>query len=157
MMKQACEVCKSKHAKYKCPTCRLPFCSVACSKTHKSTPCKPPEKQPQPSSGVVNKAQARAAQSREESEKELDDCILLTPAQLALLDTNDEVQRKLRDDRVMDIIKRIDSAPNRTAALQLEMKNPAFLEFCDDIMEAVGCDMSPNKEFTLREYLTDKQ
>lgn len=105
----------------------------------------------------MNKAQARAAQSREESEKELDDCILLTPAQLALLDTNGEVQRKLRDDRVMDIIKRIDSAPNRAAALQLEMKNPSFLEFCDDIMEAVGCDMSPNKEFTLREYLTDKQ
>jgi hypothetical protein len=38
-----CEVCvlegKSEAAKYRCPTCRLRYCSLVCYKTHKQTPC----------------------------------------------------------------------------------------------------------------------
>jgi hypothetical protein len=30
-----CVTCKAKGSKYKCPACRLPYCSVACCREHK--------------------------------------------------------------------------------------------------------------------------
>ncbi|KAJ4985399.1 HIT zinc finger [Stagonosporopsis vannaccii] len=32
-----CGVCNSEPKKYKCPTCALPYCSIACFKEHKAT------------------------------------------------------------------------------------------------------------------------
>ena len=37
-----CLVCELKDSKYKCKTCRLPYCSVACYKTHQASSCTPP-------------------------------------------------------------------------------------------------------------------
>ncbi|RMZ74299.1 HIT finger domain [Pyrenophora seminiperda CCB06] len=36
-----CGVCASEPKKYKCPTCALPYCSLACFKTHKPTHSEP--------------------------------------------------------------------------------------------------------------------
>ncbi len=45
----ACAVCISASSgKYKCPTCRAPYCSVACFKQHKASPCAPPPPPPAP-------------------------------------------------------------------------------------------------------------
>ena len=40
-MSAECEVCGEK-AKYKCPRCRVPYCSVSCCQTHKKKQCEPP-------------------------------------------------------------------------------------------------------------------
>jgi len=37
----------------------------------------------------------------------------------------------------MAIVRRIDGAKNRRAMLEREMKDAAFLEFCDDILESM--------------------
>ena len=38
-----CGVCSTgKEGRYKCPTCRLPYCSLDCFKAHKATPCAAP-------------------------------------------------------------------------------------------------------------------
>eukprot|EP00274_Cyanoptyche_gloeocystis_P001937 CAMPEP_0196651752 /NCGR_PEP_ID=MMETSP1086-20130531/849_1 /TAXON_ID=77921 /ORGANISM="Cyanoptyche gloeocystis , Strain SAG4.97" /LENGTH=142 /DNA_ID=CAMNT_0041981925 /DNA_START=8 /DNA_END=436 /DNA_ORIENTATION=+ len=34
-----CQICQKAAFKYKCPTCRLKYCSVVCYKTHKESPC----------------------------------------------------------------------------------------------------------------------
>eukprot|EP00268_Persea_americana_P022977 TRINITY_DN22715_c0_g1_i3.p1 TRINITY_DN22715_c0_g1~~TRINITY_DN22715_c0_g1_i3.p1 ORF type:complete len:202 (+),score=43.53 TRINITY_DN22715_c0_g1_i3:160-765(+) len=34
-----CEVCKDAQSKYKCPSCLIPYCSLACFKKHKEIPC----------------------------------------------------------------------------------------------------------------------
>lgn len=73
----------------------------------------------------------------EYSDDTLGDDVELTGSQLHLLDGSDEVQRKLRDERVMAIVRRIDGAKNRRAMLEREMKDAAFLEFCDDILESM--------------------
>ena len=40
MPKNPCVVCARAASAYKCPTCRAPYCSVACYKSHKGTFCK---------------------------------------------------------------------------------------------------------------------
>lgn len=122
-------------------------CSLPCSKTHKATPCEPPEPKRNPIP-IHNVSSA----SKEEEEDE--DAILLTSEQLNDIAGHKEVQRKTRDDYLMEIVARIDSAPNRAAALEKEMKgNPAFLEFCDDILEAVGCKDPAAEEINLEELV----
>ncbi|XP_068651258.1 uncharacterized protein [Aristolochia californica] len=34
-----CEICKEAQSKYKCPSCLVPYCSLACFKKHKEIPC----------------------------------------------------------------------------------------------------------------------
>eukprot|EP01103_Thecamoeba_quadrilineata_P016668 TRINITY_DN5628_c0_g1_i1.p1 TRINITY_DN5628_c0_g1~~TRINITY_DN5628_c0_g1_i1.p1 ORF type:complete len:139 (-),score=26.73 TRINITY_DN5628_c0_g1_i1:88-504(-) len=41
-----CQVCSSAESIYKCPNCRLPYCSVSCFKSHKEK-CIHEEKQPE--------------------------------------------------------------------------------------------------------------
>ncbi|ORZ41112.1 hypothetical protein BCR44DRAFT_1377030, partial [Catenaria anguillulae PL171] len=36
-----CTVCNDKPAKYRCITCRAPYCSLLCNNNHKKTPCTP--------------------------------------------------------------------------------------------------------------------
>ncbi|CAN6713216.1 unnamed protein product [Malus baccata var. baccata] len=37
-----CQVCNEAQSKYKCPSCRAPYCSVPCFKKHKENPCSLP-------------------------------------------------------------------------------------------------------------------
>ncbi|KAE8685060.1 HIT-type Zinc finger family protein [Hibiscus syriacus] len=48
-----CQVCNQAQSKYKCPSCLVPYCSLACFKTHKETPCVKPEST-QEKSGTPN-------------------------------------------------------------------------------------------------------
>lgn len=47
MSSNKCQVCGPDGGdglpKYKCPTCYIKYCSVACFKKHKETPCQKPE------------------------------------------------------------------------------------------------------------------
>ncbi|WRX09190.1 zinc finger protein [Theobroma cacao] len=38
-----CQVCNQAQSKYKCPSCLVPYCSLACFKRHKETPCTKPK------------------------------------------------------------------------------------------------------------------
>lgn len=82
-----------------------------------------------------------------------DDQILLTSQQLSALDSHDEVQRKFRDDRVKTIVRRIDSEPDRAKALEKEMHDPAFLEFCEDILIAIGVKTPEDAQISLEQLL----
>ncbi|KAJ6687147.1 ZINC FINGER HIT DOMAIN-CONTAINING PROTEIN 3 [Salix purpurea] len=37
--KHKCQVCNEAESKYKCPSCRVPYCSLVCFNKHKETPC----------------------------------------------------------------------------------------------------------------------
>ncbi|XP_048138809.1 zinc finger HIT domain-containing protein 3 isoform X2 [Rhodamnia argentea] len=37
-----CRVCNEAQSKYKCPSCLVPYCSLACFKRHKEAPCVKP-------------------------------------------------------------------------------------------------------------------
>lgn len=81
---------------------------------------------------------------------------MLKREQLEGLDNHKEVQRKLKDDRLLTVLQRIGSSANRIKELEREMQDPAFLEFCDDVLEAVGCKVSPDIPVTLEEIIRSK-
>lgn len=62
----------------------------------------------------------------------------LTEEQLAQLDDDTEVWRKVRDARVQATLARILNARDCGKALRNEMEDPGFLEFCDDVLAALG-------------------
>lgn len=127
-------------------------CSVACNKKHKETPCErpaPPELphyHPAPLEALAKNGENDV---NDDDEKELQ----LTDAQLGALDSHDEVQHKFRDRRIKVILRRIDSAKDRAKALEREMKDSAFLEFCDDILEAIGVQQVRHKPLSLEDLL----
>ncbi|CAN8076515.1 unnamed protein product [Agarophyton chilense] len=149
MVKNMCLVCNEQHAKYKCPTCRLPFCSVPCSKSHKQN-CAPLPLVTAPRLKVVDEQKAKRQQEEESLPVDL---LLLKTEQLRSLENDREVQRKLRDDRLLEILQHIDSSSNRVKTLEMRMKDPAFLEFCDDVLKALGCKLLPDAPLTLEETL----
>ncbi|KAL7799714.1 hypothetical protein V8C37DRAFT_398601 [Trichoderma ceciliae] len=58
-----CGVCESSPGKYKCSRCRLPYCSVKCSKVHQQDhpPDPPKEEEPMPTSQASNELPAASA------------------------------------------------------------------------------------------------
>ncbi|UKZ90043.1 uncharacterized protein TrAFT101_005076 [Trichoderma asperellum] len=57
-----CGVCEINPGKYKCSRCRLPYCSVPCSKAHQQNhPPDPPKEEPKPASQTLNAPPPAAA------------------------------------------------------------------------------------------------
>ncbi|KAM5355600.1 hypothetical protein ACJ41O_002246 [Fusarium nematophilum] len=57
-----CGVCNANPPKYKCPRCYLPYCSVACNKTHRENHPPDPEPKPQPEQPLPSGSQTRLPQ-----------------------------------------------------------------------------------------------
>ena len=115
-----CCICSSSNPKYKCPTCRAPYCSVACSKKHKeicgrSLPPSEPSKEPQISKNPFESFRKHKA----------------------IIDA-------LADPRLQGIIARIDSSEDREQELVREMKlNPEFNAFVEELLSVAPSSITP--------------
>lgn len=117
-------------------------CSLPCHKTHKQHQCDPPPLKTLP---------PYQPKSFSQDENGNDDSQVLSEDQVSSLMNHPEVQRKFRDGRVKEVLRRIDSAKDRANTLEKEMEDPAFLEFCDDILEAIGFKHTDEKPVTLHD------
>ncbi|KAF0695706.1 Aste57867_13491 [Aphanomyces stellatus] len=127
-----CGVCKENPRKYKCPLCRLPYCSAACFKVHKETPCSAPkvDAAPLPPS-------APTTAPRPITEPEEDEIPLLTKEQLAVLSTSEKLKKVLLDPLVRSKITEIDQHPDRLLELQKALTDPAFARVVYSMMDEV--------------------
>ncbi len=71
-------------------------------------------------------------------ENDLDPSVDLTKEQFDMLDNNEALQNKLKDSRLLETLRAIDSASDKNAALDAQMQDPEFLQFCDEILDCVG-------------------
>mmetsp|Transcript_30928 Transcript_30928/g.98746 ORF Transcript_30928/g.98746 Transcript_30928/m.98746 type:complete len:138 (-) Transcript_30928:880-1293(-) len=133
-----CGVCSGAESKYKCPVCRLPYCSVTCFKKHKETPCSTPD--PQPGSG----SQASPGQPRRDFEEddEDDDGVRLRRHHLEKLAFDPSVRASIKDERLQKILLEIDSAEGAEEALDKAMLTPEFKEFADKVL----CAIDPERD-----------
>lgn len=54
-MKEICLVCEKLESKYKCPKCKVPYCSIACFKAHKEAEhCLPAKPSSSPVASATN-------------------------------------------------------------------------------------------------------
>ncbi|ETW06480.1 hypothetical protein, variant [Aphanomyces invadans] len=102
-----CGVCTTGPRKYKCPLCRLPYCSTACYKVHKEVPCIP-QSILGPSAPATSFATDGAPTiSTSNASDEDDDIPLLTSEQLAVLSMSEKVKKALQDPATRNKIKAV--------------------------------------------------
>lgn len=129
-----CEVCSAKTAKYKCPKCRLKYCSVGCYKTHQSQQCQPVE--------------APHRQAVEDAEEHVPQHQVLFPTDdtvpsrtLEKLRECEELKNLLGNPHLRDLLREVDGAANAGAAMRRAMLEPIFTEFADAALGVVEPDM----------------
>ncbi|XP_012224056.1 zinc finger HIT domain-containing protein 3 [Linepithema humile] len=125
-----CCVCEKDSAPYKCPTCRTPYCSVACYKQHKSQPCNPPQLSEEP----LNSKEDQNVVKRE-YKFPTEDTVLVE--KLEKLRHSKELKEVLENPHVRDIMTTIMNSPNPTEMIALAMKEPIFVEMADACLKVV--------------------
>ncbi|XP_003725361.1 zinc finger HIT domain-containing protein 3 [Strongylocentrotus purpuratus] len=145
---QKCSVCEEKQYKYRCPKCRILYCSVPCYKEHKSgDSCENKEEIQKAKEDGGNLAkEERAKEEGEVSEDEDDDMDSpiddqLTQEQLNKLGESDSVRDLLQNPHLRVLITQLDKADEKAKAIEGAMQEPIFVEFADACLAAtVGQD-----------------
>ncbi|KAG1690555.1 hypothetical protein DVH05_028058 [Phytophthora capsici] len=132
-MTQLCAVCEAAEAKYKCPTCRAPYCSLVCCKKHKETPCEPapaPEKPQEPPQPALAPATAMDEEDADPAEK-------LTDEQMNVLRTCDGINEMLSNPAITQALTQIDSTQDKMKALEKALLDPTFAKFMYQALDEV--------------------
>ncbi|XP_043485601.1 zinc finger HIT domain-containing protein 3 [Polistes fuscatus] len=130
-MNKICSICEKDLAKYKCPTCRTPFCSVTCGKEHKKADCKPSSPTPPPPSSLLSPSSPET-KSEEDAEKDI------VPLEiLQKLSQNQEVKNCLKNPQVRDIVTFIANNEDPMEAINLAMTESVFVELADACLKVV--------------------
>ncbi|XP_053609650.1 zinc finger HIT domain-containing protein 3 [Plodia interpunctella] len=116
--------------KYKCPTCCKPYCSVACCKEHKQSPCSAPPA-PEPSSVETHITYDYPTEDT------------VSPEKLELLEKSQEVKKCLENLHVREILEQLDKSPHPDELIQEYMQEPIFTELVDACLNVV----EPSSDF----------
>ncbi|KAI9917290.1 hypothetical protein PsorP6_012940 [Peronosclerospora sorghi] len=130
MMTQICVVCETIGAKYKCPTCRTPYCSLICCKKHKETPCEPLSVLEKPHEPLIPPSEPVDEDEDENAER-------LTDEQLSLLLASEEVKKQLANPVIIQTLTKIESSQNKMKMLEMALLDPTFAEFMYRSLDAV--------------------
>lgn len=130
-----CEVCTVAGFKYKCPSCRLKYCSVACYKLHKETPCS----RKSPLKSVVQPRVNVFLPSDDLEEEGEDYGWRLSQEQFHKLNSAEWIKSMLRDPALQETIGKVDSEDDREGALEQARQNDdRFKDFIDKMLVEIG-------------------
>ncbi|KAK5859089.1 hypothetical protein PBY51_003180 [Eleginops maclovinus] len=126
---QICSVCSEHTPKYRCPACKIRYCSLGCYKKHKDS-CLP----------VVSEvSEATDSFHTERTEEDLlhgEDIIDKVPLEkLQLLGQSKEIKDLLCNPHLRQLLRSIDSADGKGDAMKAAMQEPLFVEFSDQCMK----------------------
>ncbi|KAI8349766.1 hypothetical protein B0O80DRAFT_501100 [Mortierella sp. GBAus27b] len=131
--KKICGICDANPPKYKCPTCTLPYCSLACYKKHKETPCEKPVPIPEPDTIPVPPVKPIPDFLVEEP------VTLLNEEQLERIAQSPRIKEMLQNEGLRRLIKMIDSSENPEYLLDRARKeNRGFMELSEEILAITG-------------------
>lgn len=142
-MVNLCSVCCESAFKYKCPTCRTPYCSVACYKSHRDH-CIPQDKPVQTPSSTVDTTDFCG-----ETEYKYATADTVPLQTLQKLGESAELKNLLRNPHLQNFLTVIDTSDNPPRLMRKAMHEPLFIEFVDECLKIVD----PNNT----EQLTDQQ
>ncbi|XP_069003030.1 zinc finger HIT domain-containing protein 3 [Embiotoca jacksoni] len=132
---QICHVCSEQTPKYRCPTCKIRYCSLGCYKRHKDT-CLPVEK-PASLNPEAEDAFSSEAWSVEDLLRE-DNIIDKVPLQrLQLLGQSKELRDLLCNPHLRQLLRSVDGADSKDSAMKAAMQEPLFVEFSDQCLKIV--------------------
>ena len=138
-MNKICVICNTEKGKYKCKYCQSPYCSIKCYKEHNQ---KCIEK-------LVIKEDKEERNINDKNQPlnlDEDEDIILSEKQLSVLKDNKSIMTKIKNQKLMKILKEIDSAKYKKRTLSKYMENdPDFKEFTTEILDSLG--FIQNNEF----------
>ncbi|KAL3828116.1 hypothetical protein ACJIZ3_016918 [Penstemon smallii] len=140
-----CEVCEESQSKYKCPSCLIPYCSLACFKKHKETPCTKPEPiteekietpctKPEPltvenvDSGSIIRKPCYVDEASE----------VLQKSKLQSIASSSEIRDSIKDEKLQKLIQNIDSSANPEYELDKAMEDDEFRFLTEKILSTIG-------------------
>ncbi|ORZ21223.1 hypothetical protein BCR42DRAFT_407111 [Absidia repens] len=116
-----CRICHVNAPKYKCSTCILPYCSLACYKTHKETPCQSPAPK-------QSQVETKNSQKQTPIEDDDEDETRLTTEQLQQLGSCEQIRSFLDYPQIRDLVTKIDAAPQPDKLLDAVRKEDSVFE-----------------------------
>ncbi|KAL6210882.1 hypothetical protein ACLB2K_016112 [Fragaria x ananassa] len=142
---QVCQVCNEAQSKYKCPSCRAPYCSVPCFKKHKETPCASPlHSEDNPKSTCVLPVQSEEKPSAapelvvERPITVTEPSAVLEREQLEAIASSSELRDALKDESLQKLIESIDCSPDAENELDKAMDMEVFRLFTDKILSTIN-------------------
>ncbi|XP_070573354.1 zinc finger HIT domain-containing protein 3-like [Ptychodera flava] len=151
-----CEVCREESPKYRCPKCKIQYCSLKCYKEHKDTVCIKPqddkENKIEPDRVAVSSRLNTESthSSREDGEIWSDDSDQdqteymeededkVSIESLRKLGESAELKSLLGNPHLRKLMTEVDDAENKDKAMQRAMQEPLFLEFADQCLQIVS-------------------
>ncbi|KAI7813723.1 zinc finger HIT domain-containing protein 3, partial [Triplophysa rosa] len=134
---QLCVVCNELVPKYKCPACRIRYCSVNCFKKHKADSCHP-NKETRPASitptPVCSADQPWTVNDLLDEDSQSDSVAL---EKLQKLGDSEALKCLLLNPHLRQLITSVDSAENKDKAVKDAMQEPLFTEFADQCLKMI--------------------
>ncbi len=145
-MATICSVCSSNPGKYKCPSCKSHYCSVACCKSHKGT-CNIETGKDEKDTNEIDKSKTTVTNvsGQVQVSRGLDDSnvLMLSSNQLKFLENSKWLGTILKSKRLREDITMIDEASNRPKLLKrFREVNPEFDQFVRQLMT----ELPPRRE-----------
>ncbi|XP_041749386.1 zinc finger HIT domain-containing protein 3 isoform X2 [Coregonus clupeaformis] len=137
---QICNVCSGETPKYRCPACRIRYCSLSCYKTHKANDtCQPPKQSVPPPAQDLNGAYGNEDPwTVEDVLDDDDDHTDKVPLQrLRLLGKSEELRALLRNPHLCQLMRSVDTAESKADAMKTAMQEPLFVELSDQCLQIV--------------------
>ncbi|XP_052862805.1 zinc finger HIT domain-containing protein 3 [Anopheles cruzii] len=128
-----CAVCSQNERKYKCKTCSVPYCSVACYRAHQEQKCEPP------APSVTDPESGFREDSTPVPQKTVHFPTVDTVPQekLELLGQSEHLKNLLCNRHLRQLLKEVDSGRNGMNAIRVAMMEPLFVEFADECLRLV--------------------
>ena len=131
-MNKKCIVCNSVEGKYKCRFCQSSYCSINCFKEHNKV-CN------EKTLVKVDKDEKILTNNIQPLNLDEDEDIILSEKQLSVLKNNKSIMTKIKNQKLMKILKEIDSAKYKKRTLSRYMENdPDFKIFTTEILNTLG-------------------
>lgn len=127
-----CELCGTELSKYRCPKCKILYCSVACFKSHK-------EKQCQLLTDQSNEKHSYK-EEREMSDNSLDeeDTEDKVPVEkLQRLGESHEVRQMLENPHLRSLMIGLVESKDPGHTIEAAMQEPIFLELADECLDLI--------------------
>ncbi|KAM8742320.1 zinc finger HIT domain-containing protein 3 [Acanthopagrus schlegelii] len=133
---QICSVCSEQTPKYRCPACKIRYCSLGCYKRHKDS-CVPFE-QAAPIDAPQDKDVFNTDQWTVDDLLDKDDITDKVPLErLQMLGQSKELRDLLCNPHLRQLLRSVDGADNKYDAMKAAMQEPLFVEFSDQCLKTV--------------------
>ncbi|KAL8170160.1 hypothetical protein V2J09_021964 [Rumex salicifolius] len=134
MGSHSCQVCNEAPSKYKCPSCRVPYCSLVCFRKHKEVPCTKLSTSDDITTAIPS------PQKHEETPISVDKPIfvdetsdVLDKAQLEAIASSSEVKEALKNTDLQKFIRMIDRSENAEEGFEKAMGSDDFRIFTEKV------------------------